>query len=265
MYQTPPATSNDVIVSREYLEILEQHYRRCPQVDENSRAFLRDGSANLPGLRRPKHTSETSERVTECEVAFVQYPGASNCPQRPKEPISNTSKKRKRADTNWDYFVKNSPKASNWHEKEIELVGNVEKFESLLRLIAGESGKLTNTAVENEPSGKDLVAIGIQLAQSTMSFAEKARYETAFSRFQLLVVSSYCAFLETNNVSRDKIDGILQCLTMIQENDRRRLPKRAARIHSFICALEKGGWPINRATELFILSKGSKTPTIASR
>ncbi|KAF1976451.1 hypothetical protein BU23DRAFT_565627 [Bimuria novae-zelandiae CBS 107.79] len=90
--------------------------------------------------------------------------------------------------------------------------------------------------------------------------------QQAVSRFQILLLSSYCLFLGKNGTSDEKIDGILREITSVEkQSDRKSLLTRASLINGLINSLVGKGWSLYRATELIFLTSISKTNIIKLR
>ena len=215
MEPTTEAPEALVIVGKKCLDTLHQHYRDCPCVDEDEREVVRGNYA----------------------------------------PVSY--KKRKRAgkpDKFRDKFLNNSPNVLQWRETQLKLVDGEERYKRIARSFTRGIGIVGEISQENpQPSG-DLIATGIKLAQLTGSSMVSMARQKAFAHFQLLVLLSYCLFLESNHTSWEAIDGILQTVTSFSEYKRKRLLIRARRVNTLICNLVLGGWSIYRATELFFLN-----------
>jgi len=210
-------------------------------LDEQSRAFLH-GNHGLISPAQPPNPPGSKKRKS---------PGQEPLPEPPP---------KKKKDKARDAFLRNLPKAVEWHKRQIEIVENDEQYERIICSLTSHS----RVHIKEEPDQKnpesedELVTIGVNLALLTDSSLKNEKLQKSFSFFQLLVFFSYCAFLRNRGISREIIDRITQNVTSFREKDRRRLISRALWINSIISKLVKNGWSIYRATELFFISIFSK-------
>jgi hypothetical protein len=225
---TTATSSNLVTVSKDYLEFLQKHLREC---------------------------------------LYVVQANASATRSSPHPPKGANSKKRKRADNSeaklgsaLASFLENSTEPPERAARKLRLAWGVEqdRVEQDSRILCSFTSKSvansTATSQEEVRPENELVALGIELAQSTESSQTLANVQQTKSNCQLLILLSYCSFLKANGIQENDINRILQKVTTARENNRRRLLLRSTRINELICELVQSGWSLFRATELFFKS-----------
>ena len=233
-----------VIVRRSCLDLLLQHSHGCHGFSDQQRGFLRKHHIEIPRASLPDEPG--SKRKTPHE------PGAAERPSK---------ERRKKKDKAKDWFLRNVPKAKQWHSKQIKIVGAVAAYEVAIRSLTDRSqvGVIKKPSQENRESEDGLVAIGVRLAALTDSSLKGEVLQKRFSYFQALVFLTYCGLLERKGFSYETVDKITQIVSSFREMDRRRLRSHALRVNTFIHELVKGGWTVYRATELFFISSSLKS------
>jgi len=190
---------------------------------------LSSGSSNGSKVKKPKTTHTNGPR------------------KRPQQ------KPRKNEAANW--FLRNAPKATEWHKRQTELgLNTVEQYEQAIRAFRDRP----NIIVERKTyqgdgySESELVELAERFALLTGHSLMNAKLQKAFATFQALILLSYCEVLRKRGVPQDTLDPIIQHIGG-RERDRRTLLASALWLNGVIVALVSHGWTIYRATELFFI------------
>ena len=255
------ADDDFVVVEKGLFDRLRQHCESCPDFDEQLQdlssgcvGFVRDGrlfhefSKKRKTLHRPgSQVSSCSSQEPEPQVQ-CQPSETSQCKQ-PKKPLP-----RKKEAAEW--FLRNAPKATEWHKRQIELkLSTTEQYEEVIRALTNR----TNVIVRTEPFEKagvpedELIDLAERFALLTKASLANAKLQRSFATFQALILLSYCQVLRKRGVSYERIDPIIQHIVG-QEIRRKRLLDSALWINGIINELVGYGWTIYRATELFFIS-----------
>jgi hypothetical protein len=234
-----------VIVRRSCLDLLWQHCSNCPDFGDQQRAFLREHHVEIPYAPPP------DEPAPKRRKTLPDPPDAES-----SEPLKSSKERRKKKHRARDWFLQNAPKASQWHNRQINIVGEAKNYEAVIQSLTERSkvDALEEPSQENPESENDLVVIGIKLAVLADSSLKNEALQKPFSYFQALLFLSYCGLLEKRGVPYEAIDQITQHVSCFREMDRRRLRSQALRVNLLIRELVKSGWTIYRATELFFIS-----------
>ena len=246
------STSTDlVIVRRSCLNLLWQHCSECRNLDDQQRAFLQEHHVETP-YAPPPHEPASKRRKT-----------LSNLPATGSTGLLNSRKGgRKKMHKARDWFLKNAPKASQWYNRQIDIVGEAKNYEVVIQSLT-ERRKASTLEVPTQgyqESENDLVVIGMKLAVLADASLKNETLQKPFSYFQALLLLSYCGFLEKREVPYEIIDQITHHVSCFREMDRRRLRSQALKVNILIRKLVEGGWTIYRATELFFISSFPGTP-----
>lgn len=239
------ANNEFVTVRKSCLDLLWQHCHSCPDFGEQKRVFLQKYHTEIPSAP-PREAPASKRRKTLPDL----------CAADPTESLSSSRKSRKKKDRARDSFLQNTPKASQWRKRQIEIAGAASKYEAAIQsLTGGADFNAFGKTVEKDPNSEDgLVVIGVKLALLANSALENVALQKSVSYFQALLFLSYCGILEKRGVSYEKVDQLTEYVSCFRELDRRRLRSQALRINLLIHELVIGGWTIYRATELFFMS-----------
>ena len=187
----------------------------------------------------------------------------------PDRPAAESSEPPKSSQERWkkkhrarDWFLRNAPKASQWRNRQINIVGEAKNYEAVIQSLTERSKVDTfEEPSQGYPESESaLVVIGTKLAVLADSSLKNKTLQKSFSYFQALLFLSYCGLLEKRGFAYEAVDQITQHVSCFREMDRRRLRSQARRVNQLIRELVKGGWTICRATELFFISSFPGVP-----
>ncbi|MCJ1423578.1 hypothetical protein MMC29_001462 [Sticta canariensis] len=239
------ANDEFVTVRKSCLDLLWQHCHSCPGFGDQERVFLQKCHTEIPSAP-PREAPASKRRKTLPDLCAVE----------PTEPLNPSRKSRKKKDRARDSFLQNTPKASQWHKRQIEVAGTASRYEAAIQsLTGGADFNAFGKPAEKDPHSENgLVVIGVKLALLANSALENVALQKSVSYFQALLFLSYCGILEKGGVSYDTVDQLTGYVSCFRELDRRRLRSQALRINLLIHELVTGGWTIYRATELFFIN-----------
>ncbi len=239
------ANSEFVTVRKSCLDLLWQHCHNCPNFGDQKRAFLQKCHTEIP-YAPPREEPASKRRKTLPDLRAAE----------PTEPLNSSRKGRKKKDRARDSFLRNTPKASQWHRRQIEIAGAASKYEAAIQSLTGgaDFNAFEKPAEEDPNSENGLVVIGVKLALLANSALENVALQKSVSYFQALLFLSYCGILEKRGFSYETVDRLTEHVSCFRELDRRRLRSQALRVNLLIHELVIGGWTIYRATELFFIS-----------
>jgi hypothetical protein len=165
------------------------------------------------------------------------------------EPVVHKSSSH---DTYVSQFLRGTPTPEDWSRKQLEIVKNSDTYhKTLSSLFVGDSAPGSTQA--QYPN--NLVAIGKQFAELTVSSSQSRKLQRSFSYFQAFILLLYCAVLERIGTDRREVDSILETVSTFGTKRKTTLRRSAWKAYKVIGRLVKVGWTISRATELFFLSK----------
>ena len=158
-----------------------------------------------------------------------------------------------------DSFLNGVPVPAKWRERQIKLgLDTVEQYEKAIQVFIGRiRANVIRQPCQKNAHSKDKLA-DCSHDSKGLSVAHNETLLKALSNFQVLLVSSCCAVLQTGDISYETLDLILQRCTSMEKRDRRRLGTHAVTINRLINKLMIRGWSIYQATELFLISMFSK-------
>lgn len=255
-----------VIVQKSLFDRLQQHCEHCPDFVEQLQDLSHGRVAVVP-RGRPSGESSKKRKTLHGSESRRPEPELPGSQQKTQSPYASQSKALKRARGKGSqtrprkyeaaqWFLQNTPKATEWRKKQTEReLSTVEQYEEAIRAFTDR----TNVVLKREPregdgqSDNELVAVAKRLALITQSSLANAKLQRSFASFQVLILLSYCGFLRKKDIPYDTIDKIIQQVTDAPEYDRRRLLQSALWINGLIVDLVRNGWTIYRATELFFL------------
>jgi hypothetical protein len=163
----PTATTNDdlVVVSRSYLEFLRQHCCDCPRLDEKSRTFVQNSPTAIPSAQLSEGTG----------------------PRKRKRATKGLLENQDRAR---DYFLQHLPKSTEWHKRQVELVGSPQNYERAIYSLTRKSSVDGNKdPVQGYTRREDeLIAVGVDLALLAERSFKNVELQKSFSYFQLLIL-----------------------------------------------------------------------------
>ena len=235
-----------VIVSRSCFDLLWQHCSNCHHLGDQQRAFLQEHHVKIPYTPPPQEPASTRRKN-------LLNPSTTSSSELLKSKKGGRKKKKHRVR---DWFLQNAPKAGQWHNRQVNVVGGAKNYEAVVQSLIERSkvSSLEETHQNCPESENDLVMIGTKLAVLADSSLRNGALQKHFSYFQALLFLSYCGLLEKRGFSYETIDQITQHVSCFREMDRRRLRSQALKINILICKLAESGWTIYRATELFLIS-----------
>ena len=265
-----------VMVRKSQYERLRQHCECCPNFNEQV-ADLSDehtivttrrrSSSKSPTKRKTLYGSESQEIIQltcssqQPEQRLPSQPSYTSC-KNPKRAYTGGIQKRPRKDEAVEWFLRNTPKATEWRKRQNELkLDTVERYEQAVRAFTS----CINFKVEREPYHGDrrpeneLVDLAEKLALLTSDSLANARLQKSFATFQALILLSYCEVLRKRGIPYTTLDRIVQKIAR-RESDRKRLLGSVPWIHGIIVNLANHGWTVYRATELFFISIRPKIP-----
>ena len=234
-----------VTVRRSCFDLLWQHCSNCHHFSDQQRAFLQEHLVEIPSAL-PRHEPTSKRRKT------LPKPTATAS----SELLKSKKEDRKKKHRARDWFLQNASKASQWHDTQVNVVGEAKNYEAVIQSLT-ERSKVNTLEAPNQgysESENDLVAIGIKLPVLADFSLKTETLQKTLSYFQALLLLSYCGLLEKRGVSYETVDQITQHVSCFREMDRRRLRSQALKVNLLICKLVEGGWTIHRATELFLIS-----------
>ena len=243
-YLEMTAKNEFVTVRKSCLDLLWQHCHSCLDFGDQKRAFLQKCHTEIPFAPPKEPTSKRRKTLPDPRAA------------KPKKPLDSSRKCRKKKDRARDSFLQNTPKANQWHKRQIEIARSASKYEAAIKSLTGgaDFNAAENPAEKDPNSENGLVVIGVKLALLANSALENVALQKSVSYFQALLFLSYCGILEKRGFPYETVDQLTEYVSCFRELDRRRLRSQALRINLLIHELVVGGWTIYRATELFFIS-----------
>ena len=122
-YLEMTANNEFVTVRKSCLDLLWQHCHNCPDFGDQKRVFLQKCHTEIPSAP-PREAPASKRRKTLPDLRAAE----------PIEPLNSSRKSRKKKDRARDSFLQNTPKASQWHKRQIEIAGAASKPQSNLSL-----------------------------------------------------------------------------------------------------------------------------------
>ena len=236
------AADEFVVVEKAHLESLHVHCQHCPGFAAQWRA--------LPELlyRNPRTLPAGESSRGKRKASNVE----ANRKRREKPSRSQSAR---------DSFLSRVPRPATWRKKQIEAgLIDPETYKRVVRALTGlGSINVKDMSRAEAREGDALVGLTFRLAALAKSSITNSNLQRSFSNFQALIVLSMCAVLEKRGTPYSTVDQITQCITDAGEGDRKRFRRGAVWINGLIAQLVGRGWCLYRATELFFLSKRSRS------
>ena len=236
---TPP--TDLVLVPKSYLNLLQDHYDCCPELNVQQRDLLRANHVEIPYATPLSDVAAKRKKLPGNEIS-----------KHTKSLERQKKKLRAR-----DCFLRRLPKTSQWRVRQEVIVGEEKNYEDIVRSFTrcskvDATGELSQRTLK---SRDDLVLIGEKLALLTDASLKAEALQRSFSYFQVFLFLSYCGLLERRGIPYEVVDRLTQVVSSFREADRRGLRSHALRVNILIQELVDKGWNICRATELFFLSQ----------
>lgn len=181
----------------------------------------------------------------------------SESPVGPLSELPKKKQKKSRKILALDRFVQNAPQGNGWRARQSKLgLNTAEEYEDVIRRFSRSACVASKKEYFKELGdlSDELITVGERLATLTKSSLENSHLQRSFAYFQVLILLSYCEILRQKGISGKAIDGLIQTITQMRENDRKSLLDTVPWIHQLIVELVRRGWTLYRATELFFLS-----------
>ena len=200
--------------------------------------LIHDHCKNCPSFR---------ECYGDLDDVAREHQRSSQKRKAPREQQSDVSLKKSLVTQAVDWFLKYAPIPTEWSIKQGKLTA--EQYENIVRSFTDcIHGICKDGQIEARP---------VTISRDLASGLAEATLRTFSYRFQVLIILSFCGYLEFKGVRKEVLEAIVKIVCGSKSISWKRLIDSALRINRLISDLASNGWSIYRATELFFLCEFS--------
>ena len=127
-----------VIVQRSCFELLWQHCSNCHHFSDQQRAFFQEHHVEIPYAPSRHEPASKRRKTLPKPIAMVS-----------SEPLKSKKEGWKKKYRARDWFLQNAPKASQWHDTQINVVSEAKNYEAIIQSLT-ERSKVNNLEALNQ-------------------------------------------------------------------------------------------------------------------